>query len=697
MPTGYRVFLGENTLLDPGDSIAGAWTTFTTAQTLGAGQWSFTGIDNGVQYTNTLEPGTYFLGTDGFVYFVPQFGEVDTLTSAGVITAPFFSTSNVVDGTSGNDNINNGFTDAQGDRVNDGSSLSGNSNDDVVFGNAGNDTISSGDGDDTVYGGLGNDVINGGNGNDVLYGYEEAGAASTERLRWELQGADEQNVGAGFTQDTGAMNVTVSFVTTGNNAPTHTLERTDTVYSEPTEGFDTNSSLAIFGNGDADTSITRIDFASGDASVSGEVENVRFRINDIDHAAGNHRDIVTVRAFDADGNPVEVTITAAGADVVTGATVTAADGGQSQADAEGSVLVEIAGPVQRIEIDYANGLTGTHGIWLTDVQFDLIPLTDNDTINGGNGDDTIYGQAGNDVLSGQNGNDFIVGGLGADTISGGNQNDTIEFGQGDSVDGGAGDDLFRLVDLAESGAAGITLVGGEVGETDGDVLDLGGLVDRGTINYTVKQPGEIAGSVQMLDGSLLTFSGIEQIICFTPGTLIRTPRGPRPIEDLAPGDLVMTRDHGPQPLRWVGRREVCALGALAPVRIAAGLIPGATAPLLVSPQHRILWSGPRAQMLFGAHEVLVSAKHLLGNPAVTRAPSDRVTYLHLMFDRHQVIFANGMPTESFYPGDAALAATDPAARDELFAIFPELRSHPGVYGDTARMCLRAHEAPLLVA
>ena len=201
----------------------------------------------------------------------------------------------------------------------------------------------------------------------------------------------------------------------------------------------------------------------------------------------------------------------------------------------------------------------------------------------------------------------------------------------------------------------------------------------------------------MIDGTLVTFSNIENIICFTPGTLIDTAHGPRPIETLATGELIVTRDNGLQPLRWVGSRTVTAKGDFAPIEIAPILLPDATAPLLVSPQHRLLWTGSRAQMLFGSDEVLVAARHLLANPAVTRRAGGSVTYMHLMLDQHEVIYVNGAATESFYPGDQALGALSDSGRDEMFTLFPELRSHTGGFGDTARLCLKSHEGLLLAA
>ena len=779
MPSGYLVSLGADSALGVDDVIGGAWYLFTSSTNLGTGEWVFTGIDDGTSYTDLVETGQYHLATDGNVYFVPDYGEVDTLTSADVVIAPNYSLipDHQVDGTSGNDVIDSSYSDSDGDSINDTAD-----NADLVYGQAGADDISSGSGNDWVYGGSGNDTVSGGTGDDVIYG--DGGTSTTESLNWDAQGNDGQNVSTGFTQTTGQIDVSVSFTNDGNNSPTYNLETTDTIYVASGEAFDENSSLKLRGDGDSSTSTTTLNFAANSTSdVDNEVENVVFRISDIDFISGNHRDLITVNAYDANGTLVTVTLTVVdngtNTDVVSGNSVTAGETSESASDATGSLLVEIAGPVEKIDIIYANQLDGTQAIWVSDVFFDTIanPPGD-DVLNGGDGNDSLYGEGGNDLLKGGDGDDYadggdgndtlqgshgqdtliggdgddllqggndsdsLIGGSGSDTIngggssdfldggigadslnggygadtllggdgndtlqgangadsmSGGTGNDTLMVAQGDTVEGGDGDDMFVLSDYNESGSGSITIIGNEGDETTGDTLNLNGLADKSTLILTTDLPGEKAGTVEMLDGSLVTFSNIENIICFTPGTLIDTAHGPRPIETLTVGDLIVTRDHGLQPLRWIGSRTVAAQGDFAPIEIAPTLLPDATAPLLVSPQHRLLWSGARAQMLFGDDEVLVAARHLLANPAVTRREGGEVTYMHLMLDQHEVVYANGAATESFYPGDEALSALTGEGLDEMFTLFPELRSHAGGFGDTARLCLKSHEGSLLAA
>lgn len=160
-------------------------------------------------------------------------------------------------------------------------------------------------------------------------------------------------------------------------------------------------------------------------------------------------------------------------------------------------------------------------------------------------------------------------------------------------------------------------------------------------------------------------------LCFAKGTLIRTPSGPVPVETLRPGDLVETLDHGPQPLRWTGSREVPALGRLAPVRIAKGALENSE-DLVVSPQHRILVSGPEVALRHGEDEALVPAIGLINGGTIRQVAGGTVHYFHLMFDRHEIISANGVSAESLFLGGETLRMLSPQERDEIAALFPEL-------------------------
>lgn len=183
-----------------------------------------------------------------------------------------------------------------------------------------------------------------------------------------------------------------------------------------------------------------------------------------------------------------------------------------------------------------------------------------------------------------------------------------------------------------------------------------------------------SGSVS---AGLLTNRPQVDFVCFAAGTLIRTPEGEVAVETLAPGALVLTADQGAQPVRWVGRAEIDLSQSphLRPVRIARGALGDGLprADLTVSPQHRVLVRSKIAQRMFGAAEVLVAAKQLLTLEGIALAEDlDRVTYVHFLFDRHQLVWSNGAPTESLFTGPQALDSVGPAARAEIMALFPEL-------------------------
>jgi hypothetical protein len=190
------------------------------------------------------------------------------------------------------------------------------------------------------------------------------------------------------------------------------------------------------------------------------------------------------------------------------------------------------------------------------------------------------------------------------------------------------------------------------------------------------------------------FVNLTVVACFTAGTLIEVPAGRVEVERLEAGDLVLTRDHGAQPLRWVGRVVRAARGKDAPVEIAAGTL-GDHAAVRLSGNHRVLVAGARAELLFGEPEVLVKAKHLVDGRAVRVVEGGEVTYLHLLFDHHEVVMANGLPCESYFPGDEAMASFDAGVQDEILRLFPMLRDGAATFGPLARQELKAREARLL--
>ncbi len=198
------------------------------------------------------------------------------------------------------------------------------------------------------------------------------------------------------------------------------------------------------------------------------------------------------------------------------------------------------------------------------------------------------------------------------------------------------------------------------------------------------------------EGPNFAASSYATPICFASGTQIATPTGLRLVEDIAVGDLVLTDANGPQPVRWRAQRALPATGRLAPILFLAHAI-GNTRVLRVSPQHRMQISDWRAQLWFGADAVLVPAKDLVNGETILRDEGGTVCYHHLMFDTHEIIFAEGVATESFHPGAAGLSTLEQAAREELFAIFPELADNPDAYGPSVLPDVRGRQAALLAA
>lgn len=309
--------------------------------------------------------------------------------------------------------------------------------------------------------------------------------------------------------------------------------------------------------------------------------------------------------------------------------------------------------------------------------------------NGGN--DTISGKGGADFIDGGTGDDVISGGGGADVLKGGDDRDTFTgLNAGDTVDGGAGGNDWDVLDLTGSAPSGgslkVTITG----------ADSNGNGSDGYVTY-YDSNGDVTGTLQ--------FEEIEEIVpCFTPGTLIATPKGERRVEELQEGDRVITRDNGIQEIRWVGHkpmdwRQLEANKHLKPVLIQAGSL-GHGLPerdMLVSPNHRVLVSNDRTALYFEEREVLVSAKHLVDNKGVHRVDTMGTTYIHFMFDHHEVVLSDGAWTESFQPGDYSLKGIGNAQRTEIFELFPELETSRGIENYTvARRTLKAHEAKMLL-
>ncbi|CUH51395.1 Hint domain-containing protein [Shimia marina] len=249
--------------------------------------------------------------------------------------------------------------------------------------------------------------------------------------------------------------------------------------------------------------------------------------------------------------------------------------------------------------------------------------------------------------------------------------------------------ITHILGQPVSAGSTVTLPSGQQITVNGNgTLTLVGDNDTEVVNFTYTVD----------DGNGTTdvgFVTVNQAPCFTAGTFIRTPNGEVPVECLEIGDLVETLDNGPQPIRWIGRREVPAEGKLAPIHIAANTF-GEHRALALSPLHRVLVQDAWAELLFGEEQVLVAARDLVNDTTVTRVSGGTVEYVHILFDEHQIVFSEKLATESFLPGPQTKASFEPEIVEEIASIFPEMDMHTGTgYGPMARRGLRAYEVAAL--
>lgn len=249
--------------------------------------------------------------------------------------------------------------------------------------------------------------------------------------------------------------------------------------------------------------------------------------------------------------------------------------------------------------------------------------------------------------------------------------------------------ITHINGVAVTSGQSVTLPSGDVITLNSDgtlTIDADNDADDFNFTYTIED------SNGLTDVALVN---VDKIPCFTSGTMIETDRGARLVESLLPDDLVLTKDNGLQPLRWIGRRMVPATGNFAPIEIKANTF-GTHGTLLVSPQHRVLIRDSLADLLFGEPEVLVAAKDLVNDHSVRRVEGGQVEYIHLLFDAHEVVFSDGLETESFLPGKQTSGMFEENIINEICAIFPELDPMTGDgYSDAARRTLKSFEGQLL--
>ncbi|WP_292294544.1 Hint domain-containing protein [Marivita sp.] len=205
---------------------------------------------------------------------------------------------------------------------------------------------------------------------------------------------------------------------------------------------------------------------------------------------------------------------------------------------------------------------------------------------------------------------------------------------------------------------------------------------NGDAIISLDEEGDAAFSSNVANGLI--------VICFAAGTLIETPEGPRFVESLREGDVVNTLDEGPQPILWIGHVRVPGDGLNTPIRIKRGAL-GNIRDLWVSPNHRMLMRGAKAELLFGEDEVLVAAKHLVNGTTIFPEPRPVVEYWHFLCEAHQVVFAEGCAVETLYPGTVAMGTVEANAQDEILGLLQETERLILDSG-MARYTLKRHEA-----
>ena len=243
------------------------------------------------------------------------------------------------------------------------------------------------------------------------------------------------------------------------------------------------------------------------------------------------------------------------------------------------------------------------------------------------------------------------------------------------------------VDLVDANGSGTTNIGAVTVNHE----------ETTTVTFTFTSPYEAADLVirgqfasgtednyLLLDGLSLTTTSVA---CFVQGTMISTPSGLKGIEALKAGDLVNTLDNGPQEIRWIGTTSVNfdgrpANSKLRPVLIRASAL-GDGVPsvdMRVSRQHRLLVSSAIAERMFGSPQVLIPAFRLLGLPNIELdTETKEINYLHLMLDQHQIIWADGAPSESFFYDAHGIRFLPCEIREEIELLFPELVSGKKIY------------------
>jgi hypothetical protein len=266
----------------------------------------------------------------------------------------------------------------------------------------------------------------------------------------------------------------------------------------------------------------------------------------------------------------------------------------------------------------------------------------------------------------------------------------------------AGEEVVEIVDVAGEEVVEIVDVAGEevveivddllVGDPEvavpvdeGTSVVVGANLDpeEGVVDVTADAELEVIEPIvvdEVIETPLGDVDINLNVPCFCTGTQIATKRGLVAVERLMVGDMVLTLDNGYCPIRWINgralsKRDLALNPKLLPVRITAGALGNGTpvSDLMVSRQHRVLVTSAIVERMFDTNEVLIPAIKLCGLDGVEQVTdATEVGYWHILFDRHEVVFSNGLATESLFTGPEALKSLPFESREEIIALFPEI-------------------------
>tara|TARA_B110000908_G_scaffold23183_1_gene26357 strand:- start:150 stop:2501 length:2352 start_codon:yes stop_codon:yes gene_type:complete len=536
--------------------------------------------------------------------------------------------------------------------------IDGGAGDDTIMGDGGNDTLSGGADNDVIEGGTGNDSVDGGTGNDTLEGNAGSDVLVGGTGDDSIVGDDGDDTTLIYDEDFSGGAVDWSNATTETDASLgEILGR-----FEGADGIIATEQTFNVGS-DADQTVIEFDallldsWNSEDFIITINGQEVR-----ISHLEGDTASPASQSFVGVDGATYTFDFTNTSTGLLGGSAATQ--------DTVMGVVVTIDNPPPSVTIGFGSDLNSTLANESFAIDNFSIVSTEasDDTLTGGVGDDTLTGGAGDDVFvyDANDGNDTIT--------------DFNAYNTGSITDGDQTNNDFIDLDPFYT----------NIFELRAD------LADDGLLNQSVGDFGDntaIGGSIALtgISGTDLAFYNTN-VACFTAGTMIETKTGKVPVEHLTAGMMLSTMDNGWQPVRAVMSCTVVANAALAPVVIDKGAL-GNTEELIVSPAHRMLIADWRAELLFGESEVLVGAKTLCNGDTIYRRRVQSLMYYHILLDQHEVIYAAGVPTESYHLS-AGAEVMDDGVMAELETVFPELIA---CKSDCVRPTLRSYEVQALQA